>query len=66
VQKTTPWRAADPPAHRDRAAAEQFTAQQNAIAQNVDTKSLIDARVYEGAFNWAPLRIVGGRALVSR
>ncbi len=28
--------------------------------ENVDTKSLIDARVYEGAFIWAPLRIVGG------
>ncbi len=28
--------------------------------ENVDTKSLIDAKVYEGAFIWAPLRIVGG------
>ena len=28
--------------------------------ENVDTKSLIDARVFEGAFIWAPLRIVGG------
>ena len=28
--------------------------------ENVDTKSLIDNRIYEGAFIWAPLRIVGG------
>ena len=28
--------------------------------ENVDTKSLIDAKVIEGAFIWAPLRIVGG------
>jgi len=28
--------------------------------ENVDTKSLIDAKVYEGAFIWAPLRIIGG------
>jgi kynurenine formamidase len=28
--------------------------------ENVDTKSLIDAKIYEGAFIWAPLRIVGG------
>ena len=28
--------------------------------ENVDTKSLIDNQVYEGAFVWAPLRIVGG------
>jgi kynurenine formamidase len=28
--------------------------------ENVDTKALIDARVLEGAFIWAPLRIVGG------
>src|SRR5262249_34262387 len=28
--------------------------------ENVDTKSLIDAKVLEGAFIWAPLRIVGG------
>ena len=27
--------------------------------ENIDTKSLIDAKVYEGAFIWAPLRIVG-------
>jgi kynurenine formamidase len=27
--------------------------------ENVDTKSLIDAKVYEGAFIWAPLRIIG-------
>jgi kynurenine formamidase len=27
--------------------------------ENVDTKSLVDAKVYEGAFIWAPLRIVG-------
>jgi kynurenine formamidase len=26
----------------------------------VDTKSLIDAKVLEGALIWAPLRIVGG------
>ena len=28
--------------------------------ENVDTKSLIDAKISEGAFIWAPLRIVGG------
>ena len=28
--------------------------------ENVDTKSLIDATVYEGAFIGAPLRIIGG------
>ena len=27
--------------------------------ENVDTKSLVDAKVYEGAFVWAPLKIVG-------
>jgi kynurenine formamidase len=27
--------------------------------ENVDTKSLVDAKVYEGAFIWAPLRAVG-------
>ena len=27
--------------------------------ENVDTKSLVDAKVYESAFIWAPLRIVG-------
>jgi len=27
--------------------------------ENVDTKSLVDAKIYEGAFIWAPLRIVG-------
>ena len=28
--------------------------------ENVDTKSLVDAGVTEGAFIWAPLRIIGG------
>ena len=28
--------------------------------ENVDTKSLVDAGVTEGAFVWAPLRIIGG------
>ena len=28
--------------------------------ENVDTKSLVDAKVYEGAFIWSPLRIIGG------
>jgi len=27
--------------------------------ENVDTKSLIDNKVYEGAFIWSPLRIIG-------
>jgi kynurenine formamidase len=27
--------------------------------ENVDTKSMIDAKVHEGAFIWAPLRIIG-------
>lgn len=27
--------------------------------ENVDTKSLVDAKVLEGAFVWAPLRIIG-------
>jgi kynurenine formamidase len=27
--------------------------------ENVDTKSLVDAKIYEGAFIWAPLRIIG-------
>ena len=27
--------------------------------ENIDTKSLVDAKVYEGAFIWAPLKIVG-------
>lgn len=27
--------------------------------ENIDTKSLVDAKVYEGAFVWAPLRIIG-------
>ncbi|PYN73377.1 MAG: cyclase [Candidatus Rokuibacteriota bacterium] len=27
--------------------------------ENVDTKSLVDAKVMEGAFIWAPLRIIG-------
>jgi kynurenine formamidase len=27
--------------------------------ENVDTKSLVDKKVYEGAFIWAPLRIIG-------
>jgi len=27
--------------------------------ENVDTKSLVDNKVYEGAFIWAPLRIIG-------
>jgi kynurenine formamidase len=27
--------------------------------ENVDTKSLIDAKVYEGAFIWAPLMAIG-------
>lgn len=28
--------------------------------ENVDTKSLVDAKIYEGAFIWAPLKIIGG------
>jgi kynurenine formamidase len=28
--------------------------------ENVDTKTLVDAKVYEAAFIWAPLRIIGG------
>jgi kynurenine formamidase len=28
--------------------------------ENVDTKSLVDNKIYEGAFIWAPLRIIGG------
>jgi kynurenine formamidase len=28
--------------------------------ENIDTKSLIDNKIYEGAFIWAPLRIIGG------
>src|SRR5262245_24866439 len=28
--------------------------------ENVDTKSLVDAKVFEAAFIWAPLRIIGG------
>lgn len=27
--------------------------------ENVDTKSLIDAKVYEGAFIWSPLKMIG-------
>ncbi|MGH7326640.1 MAG: cyclase family protein [Candidatus Rokuibacteriota bacterium] len=27
--------------------------------ENVDTKSLVDAKIFEGAFIWAPLRIIG-------
>ena len=27
--------------------------------ENVDTKSLVDNKIYEGAFIWAPLRIIG-------
>ena len=27
--------------------------------ENVDTKSLVDAKVYEGAFVWAPLKMIG-------
>jgi len=27
--------------------------------ENVDTKSLVDKRIFEGAFIWAPLRIIG-------
>jgi kynurenine formamidase len=27
--------------------------------ENVDTKSLVDAKIYEGAFVWAPLKMVG-------
>src|SRR5262245_47691671 len=27
--------------------------------ENVDTKSLVDAKVYQGAFIWAPLKIIG-------
>jgi kynurenine formamidase len=27
--------------------------------ENVDTKSLVDAKVYEGAFIWAPLKMIG-------
>jgi len=27
--------------------------------ENVDTKSLVDAKIYEAAFIWAPLRIIG-------
>lgn len=28
--------------------------------ENVDTKSLVDNKIYEGAFIWSPLRIIGG------
>jgi hypothetical protein len=28
--------------------------------ENVDTKSLIDNKIHEGAFIWSPLRIIGG------
>jgi kynurenine formamidase len=28
--------------------------------ENVDTNSLVAAKIYEGAFIWAPLRIIGG------
>ena len=27
--------------------------------ENVDTKSLVDAKIYEGAFVWAPLKMIG-------
>jgi len=27
--------------------------------ENVDTKSLVDKKVLEGAFIWAPLRMIG-------
>ena len=27
--------------------------------ENVDTKSLVDAKIYEGAFIWAPLKMIG-------
>jgi len=27
--------------------------------ENVDTKSLVDAKIYQGAFIWAPLKIIG-------
>jgi kynurenine formamidase len=27
--------------------------------ENVDTKSLVDRKIFEGAFIWAPLRIIG-------
>jgi kynurenine formamidase len=27
--------------------------------ENVDTKSLVDAKIFEGAFIWAPLRMIG-------
>ena len=27
--------------------------------ENVDTKSLVDAKVYEGAFIWSPLKVIG-------
>src|SRR5205814_4057929 len=27
--------------------------------ENVDTKSLVDKKIFEGAFIWAPLRIIG-------
>ena len=27
--------------------------------ENVDTKSLVDKKILEGAFIWAPLRIIG-------
>jgi kynurenine formamidase len=28
--------------------------------ENVDTESLVNNKIYEGAFIWAPLRIIGG------
>ena len=31
--------------------------------ENVDTKSLVDAKVFEGAFIWAPLRMIGATGL---
>ena len=27
--------------------------------ENIDTKSLVDAKVMEGAFIWSPLRMIG-------
>ena len=34
--------------------------------ENVDTKSLVDAKVLEGAFIWAPLRMIGAHRLAGQ
>jgi hypothetical protein len=50
-----PWHGDRPQHHRAFLSCEG----NDTLLENVDTKSLVDKKILEGAFVWAPLRIIG-------